>query len=250
MVTSTPTSTAAEFLASAGSAPQVSANAVSDNGFEEQLAGAIRQVLEQAGLNPDLVQVSQAAGSGQDSVTGGSPSQFFVTIQPQAAAAGSTEATAPVTTPVTASPAAGTPASAQQAASPVDPRGGDTYWNLTGKANPYAISADYNSLDAANQVAAILGGTVTDIRQAWVGTPFAGLTMQNFYRLTLNGQTYSTADLAKALNEYSPDFLRVALNDMGISKLGPPPAASPVAYVSDYVKDPAYTGTSGVNTAA
>lgn len=248
MVSSTSTSTAAEFLASAAAAPQANANTVSDNGFEQQLAGAIRQALEQAGLNPDLIQVSEAAGSGQNSATSAAPSQFFVTIQPQTAAPATGQTAATPTAP--AADAAAPPAASSAAPAVADPRGGDTYWNLTGKTNPYAISADYNSLDAANQVAAILGGTITDIRQAWANTPFAGQDMQNCYRLTLNGQNYSTADLAKALNEYSPDFLRVALNDMGITKLGPPPAAAGAAYISKYMTDPAFTGSAAVNTAA
>lgn len=109
MVSSTKNSSAAEFLAASANSPSSTSKTRSIKGFEDQLASAIRQALENAGLDPDLVEVSGGSVDGQSSVSPASSRQFVVTVKEPATAAqpaaASNDPVANLTTAATASAA-------------------------------------------------------------------------------------------------------------------------------------------------
>jgi len=103
--------------------------------------------------------------------------------------------------------------------------------------NPFAIPVDYESREAADLVATYLGGTVVGNHAGMDLTPITGLPV-DIWTVNVGGRNYDARFLAKTLNESTPDRLRIDLNEVGISVLGPPPLASKVAYESNYVRNP------------
>lgn len=110
-----------------------------------------------------------------------------------------------------------------------------------GWANPYEILYPYESLDAARQVASILNTTVVDLtigKYAYTANFGVPSELRHWGILSDTGQPVYTSQLADLFNTASPDLLRVQLNALGITALGPPPLGSTVAYESNYSKNP------------
>lgn len=117
----------------------------------------------------------------------------------------------------------------------------NSWFTSRGMVNPYEVTFPPESLEAAQQIAGFLNGSVLDLNKPpYNNNPNVIVPDKVRYAIKSGSSTiYAYAyDLAGFFNNDSPDQLRVDLNRYGITALGPPPLGSTVSYESNYSKNP------------
>lgn len=129
------------------------------------------------------------------------------------------------------------------------------FYTYLGVPNPFEVTVDPQSREAADIVANLLGNPETTLSEQ-LGTPVVVVDNyatwdSNVFPMPALGR-YSVkagdskpvlvSDVVDWFNTYNPEALRIALNERGIGTLGPNPLPLPFgynfAYQSAYMTDP------------